>query len=69
MADAVIAVSEGTKADVMRLFNVDEKRVRIIYNGIDPDEYKPTEATDALKQYGIDMFERVNVITRNGVLG
>jgi len=55
MADAVIAVSEGTKADVMRLFSVDEKRVRIIYNGIDPDEYKPTEATDALKQYGIDM--------------
>jgi alpha-maltose-1-phosphate synthase len=55
MADAVIAVSEGTKADVMRLFNVDEKRVRIIYNGIDPDEYRPTDATDAIKQYGIDM--------------
>ena len=55
MADAVIAVSEGTKADVMRWFNLEEKRVRIIYNGIDPDEYRPTNETDTLKQYGIDM--------------
>src|SRR5260370_31760969 len=55
MADAVIAVSEGTKADVLRLFDVDEKRIRIIYNGIDPDEYQPIAETDALKQYGIDL--------------
>ena len=54
MADTVIAVSEGTKADVMRLFDVDEKRVRIIYNGIDPEEYRPTTERDALTEYGID---------------
>jgi starch synthase len=54
MADAVIAVSEGTKTDVLRLFSVDEKRVRIIYNGIDPDEYRPTPERDALAEYGID---------------
>jgi alpha-maltose-1-phosphate synthase len=54
MADAVVAVSEGTKADVLRLFNVDRERIRIIYNGIDPEEYKPVTETDALVQYGID---------------
>jgi starch synthase len=54
MADAVIAVSEGTKADVLRLFDVDEKRVRIIYNGIDPEEYRPVPERDALAEYGID---------------
>ena len=54
MADAVIAVSQETKADVMRLFNVPEDRIHIIYNGIDLDEYKPVKTTDALKKYGID---------------
>lgn len=54
MADAVIAVSKETKADVLRLFNVPEERVRIIYNGIDLDEYKKVETTEALERYGID---------------
>jgi alpha-maltose-1-phosphate synthase len=54
MADAVIAVSEGTKADVLRLFSVDQERVHIIYNGIDPEEYRPVIERDALIQYGID---------------
>ncbi len=54
MADAVIAVSNGTKADVERLFQVKPERLHVIYNGIDLDEYRPTEETDALVGYGID---------------
>jgi len=54
MADAVIAVSEETKRDILRLFNVSEERVRIIYNGIDLDEYKPVNTTTALEKFGID---------------
>ncbi len=54
MADAVVAVSEETKADVMRLFDVDEKRVHIIYNGIDPDEYQTTGSREVLVAQGID---------------
>ena len=53
-ADAVIAVSEGTRADVLRLFNVDESRIHVIYNGIDPDFYRPDSATDALERHGVD---------------
>jgi starch synthase len=54
MADAVIAVSKGTKADVERLFQIKPERLHVIYNGIDLDEYRPTDATDALVRYGID---------------
>lgn len=54
MADAVIAVSRDTKADVLRHFAVDESKVHIIYNGIDLDEYKPVRTTAALKKCGID---------------
>ena len=54
MADAVIAVSNGTKADVERLFQIAPERLHVIYNGIDLDEYRPSDATDALVRYGID---------------
>jgi glycogen synthase len=54
MADAIIAVSQETRADVLRLFDVSERRVTVIHNGIDTDEYRPQEATDALDRFGID---------------
>lgn len=54
MADAVIAVSSGTRADVLKHFNVAEERMHIIYNGIDPDEYRPVDAAPALERFGID---------------
>ena len=54
MADAVIAVSEETKVDVLRLFDVDPARIKVIYNGIKIDQYRPTLDTAALKRYGVD---------------
>jgi alpha-maltose-1-phosphate synthase len=57
MADAVVAVSEGTRTDILRLFNVDPARIRIIYNGIDPEEYYPRKETDLLEKNGINPAE------------
>jgi starch synthase len=54
MADAVVAVSEGTRADILRLFNIDPARIRIVYNGIDPEEYYPRKSNDLLAKNGID---------------
>jgi alpha-maltose-1-phosphate synthase len=54
MADAIIAVSGETKRDIERLFDVDPKRVHAIHNGIDLDEYRRVDATDALERHGID---------------
>jgi glycogen synthase len=54
MADAVIAVSEGTRDDITRLFDVDPARVHVIHNGIDLDLYRPTTSTAALERHGID---------------
>src|SRR5436309_1598261 len=55
MADAVIAVSNGTKTDLERLFRIEPSRLHVIYNGIDLDEYRPTDRTDALVAHGIDL--------------
>jgi starch synthase len=54
-ADAVIAVSNGTKADVLRAYpEVDPNKVHVIYNGIDLEQYQQTKDTDVLLKYGID---------------
>ena len=55
MADAVIAVSEETKADIERLFPVKPERLHVIYNGIDLDEYHKVETATALTRFGIDL--------------
>lgn len=54
MADAVIAVSKETKDDVLKYFNVDESKIKVIYNGINLQEYIVTNETSTLKAYGIN---------------
>lgn len=54
MADAVIAVSKETKEDVLKYFNVDESKIKVIYNGINLDEYVVTKETSTLQQFGVD---------------
>lgn len=54
IADAVIAVSSETKRDIERLFQVKPERLHVIYNGVDLEEYRKVETTEALKRYGID---------------
>jgi glycogen synthase len=53
-ADAVIAVSHGTRADVLRHFAVEPERIHIIHNGIDAEFFAPDPATDVLVRHGID---------------
>lgn len=54
MADAVIAVSHETKEDILKFFDIDPDKIKVIYNGIDIDEYKPTRNTGILEKYGVD---------------
>ncbi len=53
-ARAVIAVSQGTRDDVLRLFDVPGERVHVIHNGIDAEFYRPEPGTNFLEQRGID---------------
>ena len=54
-ADAIIAVSAGTKADILRAYpEVEPARIHVIYNGIDLAEYQKTDESKALTDYGVD---------------
>lgn len=53
-ADAIIAVSDGMRADVLAAYpNVDAAKVVTIRNGVDVDRFKPTADTALLAELGI----------------
>jgi starch synthase len=53
-ADGVIAVSESMREDVHQLYGVPYEKIRVIHNGIDLDQYKPTPDRAVLAKYAID---------------
>ena len=54
-ADAVIAVSEGMRADLLQAYPfLDPARVPVVHNGIDTTLYAPDPRTDALERHGVD---------------
>jgi starch synthase len=61
-ADAVVAVSEAMREDMLRAYpSVEPSRVQVVHNGIDPDEYRPDPGTAALERHGVDP-ERPSVV-------
>jgi starch synthase len=55
-ADAVIAVSNGMREDVLASYpSLDPAKVHVVYNGIDADFYRPDPATDVLEGLGVDL--------------
>jgi alpha-maltose-1-phosphate synthase len=53
-ADAVIAVSEGMRDDVLASYpDVDPARVTVIHNGVDPDGWRRVEDRSVLAEHGI----------------
>jgi len=51
--DAIIAVSEDMKKDILKCYDVPAKRVSVIHNGVDPAKYHPLEGGTSLSKFGI----------------
>jgi starch synthase len=61
-ADAIIAVSKEHRRDLLACYPaVDPARVRVIYNGIDADQYRSDPGTDLLARHGIHL-DRPSVV-------
>jgi alpha-maltose-1-phosphate synthase len=61
-ADAVIAVSEGMRRDILRSYpRLDESRTHVVYNGIDLDRWQPVHDPDLVRSFGIDPDRRTVV--------
>ncbi len=54
-ADAVVAVSHGMRADILRSYpSVDPEKVKVIHNGIDSEQWKRAVDPDAVRRHGVD---------------
>ncbi|MFP7760430.1 glycogen synthase [Marisediminicola sp. LYQ85] len=54
-ADAVIAVSNGMREDILRSYpRLDESKVSVVYNGIDLDRWRPVDDPELVRSLGID---------------
>jgi glycogen synthase len=53
-ADAVIAVSQGMKDDILSCYNIPASRVHVIHNGIDLAEYRRSDSVKTLRRLGVD---------------
>jgi len=54
-ADAVIAVSDGMRRDILRSYpHLDPARVEVVYNGIDLADWAPSHDADVVRALGVD---------------
>jgi starch synthase len=54
-ADAVIAVSHGMRADILRSYPaIDPAKVRVVHNGIDLERWQPVDDPELVRSFGID---------------
>jgi starch synthase len=54
-ADAIIAVSHGMRADILRSYpSLDENRVHVVHNGIDLERWHPVKDDELLLSLGIN---------------
>ena len=57
-ADAIIAVSKGTRQDILRAYpDVHAERIHVIYNGIDLAQYQKTTDTSELPGFGVNLSQ------------
>src|SRR5690606_25008662 len=61
-ASAIVAVSAGMRADILRSYpQVNPDRVRVIYNGIDVERWRPRIDPEFLAEIGMDS-DRASVV-------
>lgn len=53
-SDIIITVSDNSKKEIMEYFNMPERKIRIVPNGVDLNFYKPIRNVNVIKKYKIE---------------
>lgn len=53
LADAVIAVSEGTRKEILDTYSIPAEKVQVIHNGVDISVFRPRDPGSMLEKYGL----------------
>ncbi|MBQ9362304.1 MAG: glycosyltransferase [Bacteroidaceae bacterium] len=57
-ASHIVAVSQNTKRDIMRFFDVPEEKITVVYHGADTTPYMPTPDSNPYGEYILYVGER-----------
>lgn len=52
-ADVVIAVSNGTRAEILESYSIPPEKIRVIHNGVDISIFRPGDSRPMLEKYGV----------------
>jgi glycosyltransferase involved in cell wall biosynthesis len=65
-AHRIIAISEFTRKEVVRLTGVEESKIDVVYQGVDHSRYRPMDRNECKRRFGLDTREKhILVVTGN----
>lgn len=64
--DRIIAVSEFTKKEVVRLTGVEEAKIEVVHQGIDHSRYRPMDRNECKKRLGFSSNEKHILVVTGG---
>lgn len=53
-ADMLIAISKATARDLTEIYGVPPEKIRVVYNGVDPEIFAPIEKSDVARRLGLE---------------
>ncbi len=56
--DRIITISEFTKNELIRLWNFDEKKIKVVYLGVDHSRYYPMDKVSCKGKFGLNPNEK-----------
>jgi glycosyltransferase involved in cell wall biosynthesis len=56
--DRIIAISEFSKKEVVRLAGVEESKIDVVHQGVDHSRYRPMDKTECKRRFGFNTDER-----------
>ena len=57
-ADGIIAISEFTKKEIVRLLGIDESKIYVVYLAADESRYRPMDRKKCKERLGLDASEK-----------
>ena len=57
--DMVAAVSESTKAGIIRTYHISPKKIEVVHNGVNLQDLQPARDFDAASRYGLEGVDRI----------
>lgn len=66
-ADKIIAISEFTKKEMIRLLDIEEEKISVVYQGVNHSIYHPMDKEKCKKKFGLNPDNRYILVVSSNV--